>query len=119
VCSGRGSTSALRRRRRGASPLQILREADQHRPQFPDSGAGRGLSTRVLTWKLLIRKDLCPQDPITVLSTLLVPNAWRADPMDDHPVPPLPYHYTDAPGLCGIVKSRTLWATHIEYLNDA
>jgi len=39
--------------------------------------------------------------------------------MDDHPVPRLLYHYTDAPGLRGIVESRTLWASHIEYLNDA
>ena len=39
--------------------------------------------------------------------------------MDDHPVPTLLYHYTDARGLLGIVESRTLWATHIEHLNDA
>jgi hypothetical protein len=39
--------------------------------------------------------------------------------MDDHPVPPLLYHYTGAQGFTGIVESRKLWATHIQYLNDA
>jgi Protein of unknown function (DUF2971) len=39
--------------------------------------------------------------------------------MNDHPVPPLLYHYTDAQGFKGIVKSRELWATHVQYLNDA
>jgi hypothetical protein len=39
--------------------------------------------------------------------------------MDDRAVPPLLYHYTTAEGFLGIVQSRTLWATHIHYLNDA
>ena len=39
--------------------------------------------------------------------------------MDEHPVPTLLYHYTDARGFKGIVKSHAIWATHIEYLNDA
>jgi hypothetical protein len=39
--------------------------------------------------------------------------------MDDRPVPLLLYHYTTAEGLLGIVQSRSLWATHIRYLNDA
>jgi hypothetical protein len=39
--------------------------------------------------------------------------------MDDHPVPTRLYHYTDAQGFKGIVESRELWATHIQYLNDA
>jgi hypothetical protein len=35
-------------------------------------------------------------------------------------VPPeLVYHYTDAAGLLGIISSGTLWATDIEFLNDA
>ena len=38
--------------------------------------------------------------------------------MDDHPVPTLLYHYTDAQGFKGIVESYELWATHIQYLND-
>jgi hypothetical protein len=38
--------------------------------------------------------------------------------MDDHPVPALLYHYTDVHGFKGIVESRELWATHIQYLND-
>ena len=28
------------------------------------------------------------------------------------------YHYTTADGLLGILESRTVWATHINYLND-
>jgi hypothetical protein len=39
--------------------------------------------------------------------------------MEDHPVPTLLYHYTDAQGLLGIVQSHAIWATHIYYLNDA
>jgi hypothetical protein len=38
--------------------------------------------------------------------------------MEDHPVPTLLYHYTDARGFLGIVESRAIWATHIQYLND-
>jgi hypothetical protein len=34
--------------------------------------------------------------------------------MDDQ----LLYHYTDVQGFKGIVDSRELWATHIQYLND-
>lgn len=34
-------------------------------------------------------------------------------------VPETLYHYTDAAGLLGIVTSRTVWATHYAYLNDA
>jgi hypothetical protein len=33
--------------------------------------------------------------------------------------PPVLHHYTDAPGLLGIIKGRVLWATHIRFLNDA
>ena len=29
------------------------------------------------------------------------------------------FHYTDAAGLNGIIKTQTLWATHYKYLNDA
>lgn len=32
---------------------------------------------------------------------------------------PFLYHYTTPRGLLGIIDSRTLWATHIRYLNDA
>src|ERR1035441_3309460 len=35
------------------------------------------------------------------------------------PPPPRLSHYTDAAGLCGIVRSGSLWATHIYYLNDS
>jgi hypothetical protein len=35
------------------------------------------------------------------------------------PVPPRLSHYTDASGLSGIVRSGSLWATHIYYLNDS
>jgi hypothetical protein len=39
--------------------------------------------------------------------------------MDNHPVPTLLYHYTDARGLLGIIESHAIWATHLHYLNDA
>lgn len=36
----------------------------------------------------------------------------------DH-LPKVLYHYTTGEGLAGILRTRTLWATHIGYLNDA
>jgi len=39
--------------------------------------------------------------------------------MADHLDSTLLYHYTGARGFKGIVESRALWATHIQYLNDA
>jgi hypothetical protein len=38
--------------------------------------------------------------------------------MDDPPVPALLYHHPDVHGLKGNVKSRELWETQIQYLND-
>jgi hypothetical protein len=36
------------------------------------------------------------------------------------PVPPeFVYHYTNAPGLLGIITSSALWASDVEFLNDA
>lgn len=32
--------------------------------------------------------------------------------------PPVLYHYTNQAGLLGILKSRAVWATHTQYLND-
>jgi hypothetical protein len=32
--------------------------------------------------------------------------------------PPLLYHYTTQSGLLGILKSKKIWATHTQYLND-
>jgi|WetSurMetagenome_2_1015567.scaffolds.fasta_scaffold202366_1 hypothetical protein len=29
------------------------------------------------------------------------------------------YHYTDQTGLLGILESKSIWATHVRYLNDA
>jgi hypothetical protein len=43
-------------------------------------------------------------------------NKWKAIRGN---LPPTLFHYTDANGLCGIVRSGALWATHIDYLNDA
>jgi len=34
-------------------------------------------------------------------------------------MPPRLYHYTNAGGLLGIIEHNALWATHIDYLNDA
>jgi hypothetical protein len=39
----------------------------------------------------------------------------------DIPSGPLPqhlYHYTNAEGLYGILRTRTIWATHFDFLND-
>jgi hypothetical protein len=35
----------------------------------------------------------------------------------DDAIPDL-FHYTDANGLLGILRSRSLWATHFQSLND-
>lgn len=32
--------------------------------------------------------------------------------------PEVAFHYTNAQGILGILRSRAIWATHIEYLND-
>jgi hypothetical protein len=32
--------------------------------------------------------------------------------------PKLMYHYTDQNGLLGILKTKSIWATHVRYLND-
>ncbi|MGD0355036.1 MAG: DUF2971 domain-containing protein [Dehalococcoidia bacterium] len=37
----------------------------------------------------------------------------------DQTPPKILYHYTDQAGLIGILSSKTLWATKIQYLNDA
>jgi len=37
----------------------------------------------------------------------------------DSDPPSVLYHYTDAPGLLGILKTRELWATNALYMNDA
>lgn len=37
----------------------------------------------------------------------------------DHKLPTVLYHYTSQQGLIGIVESRSIWATHIRYLNDS
>lgn len=42
----------------------------------------------------------------------------RAGHEHDPDQPKLLYHYTDGDGLLGIVNSKTLWATKIQYLND-
>jgi hypothetical protein len=37
----------------------------------------------------------------------------RSEPVDD-----MVYHYTTAEGLKGIIESRCLWATNVNFLND-
>lgn len=32
---------------------------------------------------------------------------------------PLVYHYTNGPGLIGIANNKTLWATHLGFMNDS
>ena len=43
---------------------------------------------------------------------------WRASAQSRDTVGLL-YHYTNAAGLLGIVEQNKIWATHINYLNDA
>lgn len=38
---------------------------------------------------------------------------------NNRPPPTVLYHYTAADGLAGIIKTRELWATHADYMNDA
>jgi len=38
---------------------------------------------------------------------------------DVNHLPNVLYHYTTGEGLAGILRTRTMWATHIGYLNDA
>jgi hypothetical protein len=37
---------------------------------------------------------------------------------DKSSVPEILYHYTNSAGLLGIITSKTLWATHVRFLND-
>src|SRR2546430_1425649 len=46
------------------------------------------------------------------------PNVIEVPATDGEP-PPLMFHYTDRAGLIGIIQSKTVWATHIRYLNDS
>jgi hypothetical protein len=39
--------------------------------------------------------------------------------MSDLKVPPRLFHYTSQQGLIGILSSKTLWSTRIQYLNDS
>lgn len=39
--------------------------------------------------------------------------------MEQHAAPDLLYHFTSSEGLVGILRSRSLWASHALSLNDA
>lgn len=39
-------------------------------------------------------------------------------PVEGKPAPKLIYHYTDQNGLLGILRTKSIWATHVRYLND-
>jgi hypothetical protein len=43
----------------------------------------------------------------------------RLPDLDEAPLPPAVFHYTDANGLQGILETGVLWATHYRYLNDS
>lgn len=58
------------------------------------------------------------QIPPWATNVFLKVQSLRAQ-MQDHPQPPRLYHYTDVQGLLGIIQSQTLWATHVDYLNDS
>jgi DUF2971 family protein len=52
----------------------------------------------------------------------LIDNILRMDSLSDLPAfapPPYLYHYTSTDGLYGIIKTGKIWATSIQYLNDA
>jgi hypothetical protein len=53
------------------------------------------------------------EEPVLELTDWL--NTWR----NAQGTPPPLFHYTDADGLRGIINSGSLWATHIDYLNDS
>ncbi len=43
----------------------------------------------------------------------------RRIPKKEEDLPKVLYHYTAAAGLQGILRTRTMWATDVRYLNDA
>lgn len=46
------------------------------------------------------------------------PTQQNESPSDQAKSEGLLYHYTDQNGLLGILSSKTIWSTHIRYLND-
>ncbi|MFN0171999.1 MAG: DUF2971 domain-containing protein [Bryobacteraceae bacterium] len=45
---------------------------------------------------------------------------WLSDWRNIHrDFPHVLFHYTETAGLCGIIRSQQLWATHVYYVNDA
>lgn len=39
--------------------------------------------------------------------------------LTEHGIPAILYHYTPPPGILGILTSRSVWATKVQFLNDA
>lgn len=48
----------------------------------------------------------------------LLGSGIQDDSINDAPLPPRVFHYTDAAGLIGMLTSRTIWATDFRFLND-
>ena len=40
------------------------------------------------------------------------------DKLKNDKPPEILYHYTTAKGLLGIFNTKSIWATHVSYLND-
>jgi len=59
------------------------------------------------------------QELIDATNQLLYPLQQRLPAVDSAPLPRAVYHYTDAYGLLGIVKSGQLWASDYRYMNDS
>jgi hypothetical protein len=45
--------------------------------------------------------------------------AWMPKIVQPDDAVPTLFHYTDATGLLGILRSCSLWATHFQSLNDS
>jgi hypothetical protein len=57
-----------------------------------------------------------PDDPISTAIISFVTGEWIKGVVPGT-VPPL-FHYTNAEGLKGIVESKSLWASHVAFMND-
>lgn len=59
-------------------------------------------------------------DALASASSVLVPEVLPVfeQVVRKPPLPPTLYHYTTAPGLLGILRSESIWATNARYLND-
>lgn len=57
-------------------------------------------------------------DPRLIEATNELLGDIQDDSINNAPLPERVFHYTDGPGLLGILQSRSLWATDFRFLND-